>query len=112
MQRLLARTGPEVSVDEVCAVAGCSKGAFYYHFPAKRDLILRATAEMTSSSALEFAALVRLLPSARRDAALAAAVRGQPDKGYPKRESALEFAMNIGGTVGPAHNWPRAARSP
>jgi AcrR family transcriptional regulator len=69
--RLLAELGPEVSVDHICSEAGYSKGAFYHHFPSKRDLMVRAVAELTRDGPLSTDVLLRLLPLARRDHAVA-----------------------------------------
>lgn len=70
-RKLLLSAGAEVSVDEICAVARCSKGAFYHHFPTKRDFLLAALAGGAPLSTEE---TLRMLPAAMRDGGVAAAL--------------------------------------
>lgn len=44
--RCFARNGyGSTSVDEICLRTGCSKGAFYFHFRSKRELLIRVLSE-------------------------------------------------------------------
>jgi AcrR family transcriptional regulator len=48
--RLLARTGwRDLTVDDVCAEAGASKGAFYGYFDRKQDLLLALLEDETTA---------------------------------------------------------------
>lgn len=49
----------DVTVDDVCAEAGVSKGAFYVYFPEKRDLLLAMLDEDAASLLATMAALER-----------------------------------------------------
>ena len=39
------------SVDQICAAAGVTKGAFFHHFPSKEDLGIAAAAQWTTRAA-------------------------------------------------------------
>jgi AcrR family transcriptional regulator len=101
---LIASVGPEVSVDQICAASGLSKGAFYHHFRSKRELMLRVVAELCAGPPLAAAVWLRLLPLARRDpvvAALLARHLGWQD-GEPtaRLASALAIGNEVARTLG------------
>ena len=81
---LLAVVGPEVSVDRICEAVGCSKGAFYYHFPTKRELIIRSLSLARSEHKVTATMAARFLPFARQDIGIARALRrgGRPRSTY------------------------------
>jgi AcrR family transcriptional regulator len=66
-QRVFARDGyPGATVDDIARAAGCSKGAYYFHFASKEDVLLALVDDWTRgrSQRLAEAATVRRLPDA------------------------------------------------
>jgi AcrR family transcriptional regulator len=78
----------DVSVDAVCAAAGCSKGAFFHHFATRDEFVLAALAGSKRLSARE---VIRVLPALTRDGRIAAVLNPGPrrsDASMPASEIA------------------------
>src|SRR5437763_4351759 len=71
--RVFARRGyREAGVDEIAAEAGYSKGALYWHFSSKQDLLLTLVEERIDAPLRELVALLGSAPP-ERDMAVGAA---------------------------------------
>jgi TetR/AcrR family acrAB operon transcriptional repressor len=65
--RLFARRGyREASVDEIAAEAGYSKGALYWHFSGKAELLMALLEERIDAPMREMVALLKSAPPERQ----------------------------------------------
>src|SRR5438045_476966 len=95
-ERLLADHGPEVSVDRICQEAHISKGAFYHHFPSKQQLVLVVLERLTARGELSIQMLIRFLPLARRDPAIATLLRRALDPRLFDAEPHADAVAHLG----------------
>jgi len=76
-RRLFAQTGYDASgVAEICAAAGVSKGAFYFHFQSKQTLFLSLLEEWLSTLDSQLTPLLHAAGSVPQSLVQAAGVTG------------------------------------